>query len=149
MYFIAPLLFWADAEMTCGFLIFCVPSIASTKFLLPNKTKNISGPRIKSTSSYAHTNTSSCKRPGQDIDHWSIPGDDDEDSHLQSSELEERESRERLRPGIGTNGVTRTICTTIDSQPRSESLVAHKAPMRESSLWDRRNTSICNAARVN
>lgn len=27
MYFIGPLLFWACAEMTCGFLIFCVPSL--------------------------------------------------------------------------------------------------------------------------
>lgn len=27
MYFIGPLLFWACAEMTCGFLIFSVPSM--------------------------------------------------------------------------------------------------------------------------
>jgi hypothetical protein len=29
MYFIAPLLFWACAEMTCGFFILCVPCLPS------------------------------------------------------------------------------------------------------------------------
>ncbi|KAH7026716.1 uncharacterized protein B0I36DRAFT_415395 [Microdochium trichocladiopsis] len=40
MYFIGPLLFWACAEMTCGFLIFCVPSmprIFKTMFDMPIK----------------------------------------------------------------------------------------------------------------
>ncbi|KXJ91813.1 hypothetical protein Micbo1qcDRAFT_233206 [Microdochium bolleyi] len=47
MYFIGPLLFWACAEMTCGFLIFSVPSmprIFKTVFSMPIKSGDTAKP---------------------------------------------------------------------------------------------------------
>lgn len=45
MYVIGPLLFWADAEVTCGFFIFCIPCLPKLikESSLPHTLKSMLG----------------------------------------------------------------------------------------------------------
>ncbi|KAK8162013.1 hypothetical protein IWX90DRAFT_515640 [Phyllosticta citrichinensis] len=55
MYYIGPLLFWACAEMTCGFLILSVPCLP--KIIKHQREKKSTGPRSYGTRSGSHPKT--------------------------------------------------------------------------------------------
>lgn len=133
MYFIAPLLFWACAEMTCGFFILCVPCLPSIL-----KESGLSG-RIKKMLGISAS--SSNKPSNHDIVTFGGTGPassnkkskagkslnstyfkmDEEDGSVSLGDLQTTESQERLHQQQGNHGaqITRTMQVTVSSDSRS------------------------------
>jgi hypothetical protein len=124
MYFIAPLLFWACAEMTCGFFILCVPCLPSIikETGLPRKIKNILGISVGSSSgkpsnhdivTFGGTGAPSSNKKskgGKSLNdtYFQI---DEEDGGLPMSDLQATESQERLHMQRANSGVQITRTT--------------------------------------
>lgn len=130
MYFIGPLLFWACAEMTCGFFILSVPCLPKliTESGLPRKLKEyLVGLSISKSAGPSNGNSEIGARSESHLrkasnSYYKI-GDDD----TRMSNFDRSESQEHLHEGYNTqdgkNGmqVTRMthIAVTSDSQSGS------------------------------
>ncbi|GAB1319242.1 Rhodopsin domain-containing protein [Madurella fahalii] len=131
MYFIGPLLFWACAEMTAGFFIFCVPCVPKLikESPLPRRIKEMLGLSIKSTTGKSNQNTVSgshqLSKAGMSSEAYVQIGEDG----ITMADMEKSESQERLREASATrdgkpiNGVqvTRTTHITVTSDSHSGS----------------------------
>lgn len=127
MYYIAPLLFWACAEMTCGFFILglpCVPALIKGSGLR-DTIGNFLGLSLGSSNDRSRTHRD---RPTQTSSHLPITAMKsepvrrdlcsqlyNEEDGLQLYTLEDSESQERLR--VEKFEVRREIRTTITSHP--------------------------------
>lgn len=127
MYFIGPLLFWACAEMTCGFFILSVPCLPSIlkEAKLPTMIKSILS--LSSKSSSNPENPSSLITFGGSNEAKTRPRAADpyyqvfeEDGRLPLRGLI-TESQEQLRPGQGKPPiqVMRTTDIVVSSDARS------------------------------
>ncbi|KAJ9143510.1 Integral membrane protein PTH11 [Pleurostoma richardsiae] len=133
MYFIGPLLFWACAEMTCGFFILCVPCLPSIikESGLSRKIKKVLGISMGSSgkpsnhdlvtfggTGPASSNKKSKAGKSMNDTYFKI---DEEDGGLPMGDLKTTESQERLHMQRGNNGVhiTRTTQVTVTSDSRS------------------------------
>lgn len=146
MYFIAPLLFWACSEMTCGFFILCVPC-------LPVILKESRVLR-KILSALGITMGSSAKPSNSDLVTFGGSGPasnkkskgvksmtdtyfkiDEEDGGLPMGDLEATESQERLHREQNDKGqhITRTTQVTVSSDSRTDST----EPVDDSMPWAR------------
>ncbi|KAK1783185.1 hypothetical protein QBC45DRAFT_447946 [Copromyces sp. CBS 386.78] len=144
MYFIGPLLFWADAEMTCGFFIFCIPCLPKLikESSLSATVKSMLGLSSNKSRSYAtgggHTGTGTgtgvLSKYGKGFDdgrdlELGTSGKRSEEGSLPLSDMERSESQERLHghgkgsgSGSGLGGgvhVTKTTMVTITHDSRS------------------------------
>ncbi|RKU43781.1 hypothetical protein DL546_004585 [Coniochaeta pulveracea] len=131
MYFIAPLLFWACAEMTCGFFILCVPCLPSIlkDSGLSSQVKKVFG--ISADSSNKPSNhdivtfggtgpTSSNKKSkaGKSLNDNYSKIEEEDDGGLPLGDLHATESQERLHKQQGKY-ITRTTQVTVNSDSRS------------------------------
>lgn len=102
MYFIGPPLFWACAEMTCGFFILGMPRLPKiiAESGLPRKLKDALGISFKSNSA-SHTNSGYGQRSGsRQLSKSGITSDsyyNIEENATPMSNLDRPESQERLR----------------------------------------------------
>lgn len=141
MYFIGPLLFWACAEMTAGFFIFCVPCVPKLvkESPLPRRVKEMLGLSVKSTTGksnqYTGSGSKQLSKTGMSSEAYVEIGEDG----MALSDMEKSESQERLREASGTRDggnpsnavqVTRTthITVTSDSQSGSDLELGDTAP---------------------
>lgn len=125
MYYIAPLLFWACAEMTCGFFIFCVPCIPSIikDVRLPSKITNILGFSLKFSNNpsniYSHTTSQATYKMHKIESAHAYYYVDDHDGALPLSARGLSEPQEHLRAQENADwGVTRTTHTIVTSDLR-------------------------------
>ncbi|CAI0648515.1 unnamed protein product [Colletotrichum noveboracense] len=136
MYFIGPLLFWACAEMTCGFFILSVPCLPRIirESGLPRKVKSALGISVKTTSpsdqkssDYATGSTPQRSKSGLHADSYYKMRDDG----VSMTNFDRSESQEQLHGGpcgqdstrdrkLGVQ-VTRTTQITVTSGSRSGS----------------------------
>jgi hypothetical protein len=131
MYFIAPLLFWACAEMTCGFFILCVPCLPSIlkESGLSGRIKKLLGISVSSSNkpsnndivTFGGTGPSSSNKKskaGKSMNdtYFKI---EEEDGGLPLGDLQATESQERLHQQRGNNVITRTMQVTVRSDSRS------------------------------
>uniref|UniRef100_L2FWA6 60s ribosomal protein l36 n=1 Tax=Colletotrichum fructicola (strain Nara gc5) TaxID=1213859 RepID=L2FWA6_COLFN len=136
MYFIGPLLFWACAEMTCGFFILSVPCLPKIirESGLPRKMKSALGISVKTTnpsdqksSDYATGSTPQRSKSGLHADSYYKMRDDG----VSMTNFDRSESQEQLHGGpsgqdstrdgkLGVQ-VTRTTQITVTSGSRSGS----------------------------
>ncbi|KAF4835455.1 hypothetical protein CGCSCA4_v012628 [Colletotrichum siamense] len=136
MYFIGPLLFWACAEMTCGFFILSVPCLPKIirESGLPRKVKSALGISVKTTnpsdqksSDYATVSTPQRSKSGLHADSYYKMRDDG----VFMTNFDRSESQEQLhgapcgqdstRDGKLGVQVTRTTQITVTSGSRSGS----------------------------
>ncbi|EQB58540.1 hypothetical protein CGLO_01210 [Colletotrichum gloeosporioides Cg-14] len=136
MYFIGPLLFWACAEMTCGFFILSVPCLPKVirESGLPRKVKSALGISVKTTnpsdqksSDYATGSTPQRSKSGLHADSYYKMRDDG----VSMTNFDRSKSQEELHGGPSVqnstrNGklgvqVTRTTLITVTSGSRSGS----------------------------
>lgn len=132
MYFIGPLLFWACAEMTAGFFIFCVPCLPKLlkESPLPRGLKMMLGLSVRSTAGgQSNQNTRGAdshhqlSKTGMATEAYVQIGEDG----IAMSDVEKSESQERLQDGqLKTLNavqiqVTRTTHVTVTSDSRSGS----------------------------
>ncbi|KAF5525904.1 hypothetical protein CGCA056_v003876 [Colletotrichum aenigma] len=136
MFFIGPLLFWACAEMTCGFFILSVPCLPKIirESGLPRKVKSALGISVKTTkpsdqksSDYATSSTPQLSKSGLHADSYYKMRDDG----VSMTNFDRSESQEQLHGGpcgqdstrdgkLGVQ-VTRTTQITVTSGSRSGS----------------------------
>ena len=133
MYYIAPLLLWACAEMTCGFFIFCVPCITTVikESGLPENIRNLFGVTASSSniqsnpdsSIYRDSKVSSTHKKfkvgkGHNDSYYNV---DEEDGGLPLGPLKSSESQEYLhmQQRNHTLKVVRTTHTTVVSDVHS------------------------------
>lgn len=122
MYLIGPLLFWACAEMTCGFFIFSVPCLSKLiiESGLPSRVKHSLG--FNSRSSQPSNEDSG--NGSQSDSHSNKPWENDTTwSKLEQGTIALRETRSesqtRLHDGVHSNDpnatvqVTRTMNATV------------------------------------
>jgi hypothetical protein len=113
VYTLGPLAFWAEAEMTCGFFVIClpcVPKIIKDSGVAGQVKKLTKGSRQNYDSAYVRYEPSS----GKDASGQKLDGDA---VQMKSLSLEASESTERLhgdgnRAGLGM-AITRTTQFTI------------------------------------
>jgi hypothetical protein len=133
MYFIAPLLFWACAEMTCGFFILCVPCLPSIikESGLSGRIKKILGisagssdkPSNHDIVTFGGTGPASSNKKskaGKSLNNTYFKIEE-EDGGLPLGDLKTTESQEQLHQQQGNNGahITRTTQVTVSSDSRS------------------------------
>ncbi|CAI6088944.1 unnamed protein product, partial [Clonostachys chloroleuca] len=121
MYFISPLLFWACAEMTCGFFILSMPYlpriIAGSR--LPRKVKVVLGLSVQPTNRSNHDNFEPC-RGSHGKSRSTVTSNSlfkIRKSGIPMSDLERSESQEHLRGGTNVVRVTRTTNTSFVLSP--------------------------------
>ncbi|KAH7015830.1 hypothetical protein EDB80DRAFT_833012 [Ilyonectria destructans] len=121
MYFIGPLLFWACAEMTCGFFILsmpCLPNIIAESGL-PRKFKDALGISFKSNSA-SHTNSKYGQRSGsRQLSKAGITSDsyyNIEENATPMSNLDRSESQERLRDSHYARDPKKSVHVTRTTQ---------------------------------
>ena len=134
MYFIGPLLFWACAEMTCGFFILCVPclpaiikdsglsrKVKSALGLSNSSAKQPSNSDIVTfggTGGPAASNKKSKSGLSHNDTYYKI---DEEEGGMPMKDLGMTESQERLhnQKEHGHAQITRTMQVTVTSDSRS------------------------------
>ncbi|KAH9906806.1 hypothetical protein F4778DRAFT_800778 [Xylariomycetidae sp. FL2044] len=134
MYFIGPLLFWAWAEMTCGFFILCVPCLPSIirQTGLAHRVKKLLGISMASSGNKVSNDdivTFGGSGPGASKQKQKRKGlnnisktyltIDDEDGGVSLDQLTTTESQEHLRipPGSNEIRITRTTRVTVTPEP--------------------------------
>lgn len=125
MYYIGPLLFWACAEMTCGFFILCVPCISSIiretarlrirKGLLGSSHHFSHKPSRLGYGNYAETDVPSSKNSHEAY----YTMGDGTDLPLEILKNSESQEHLRLEEGSATMNVMRTTSTVITADSRS------------------------------
>ncbi|KAL6401086.1 60s ribosomal protein l36 [Ilyonectria robusta] len=127
MYFIGPLLFWACAEMTCGFFILsmpCLPKIIAESGL-PRKLKDALGISFKSNSA-SHTNSKYGQRSGsRQLSKTGITSDsyyNIEENATPMSNLNRSESQERLRDSRYVRDAKKSVHVTRTTQITVENI---------------------------
>lgn len=127
MYFLGPLLFWACAEMTCGFFILsmpCLPKIIAESGL-PRKLKDALGISFKSNSA-SHTNSKYGQRSGsRQRSKTGITSDsyyNIEENSTPMSNLNRSESQERLRDSRYVRDAKKSVHVTRTTQITVENI---------------------------
>lgn len=127
LFSLGPLVFWATAEMTCGFFIVCVPCLPKilkdsgvirklkSTFGMKNTTINPSNKNTNGYGSGGNTLNSKLATTSSNA-YYKL----DEQSH-QMKDLRGSDSTENLREGNPHNGITKITRITVSEQPRSVS----------------------------
>ncbi|KAJ5344827.1 hypothetical protein N7452_002831 [Penicillium brevicompactum] len=138
MFLIGPLLFWACAEMTCGFFIFSMPCLSKMVMEsgLPRKVKSalgISAPR-SSSPSYENSNSAPQNKPWRKKNKvettWSTLADDDIPlSSPGASESQERLNNDRFHERAESIHVLHTTKVTVSrEEPTGDGLSSPITP---------------------
>lgn len=125
MYYIGPLLFWACAEMTCGFFILCVPCISSIiretarlgirKAVLGSSYQSSYKPSKSGSADYDETNVPSSKNSHEAY----YTTSDSTDLPLNTLKQSESQEHLRLEETRTAMKVMRTTSTIVTSDSRS------------------------------
>ncbi|KAI2783827.1 hypothetical protein F4815DRAFT_458120 [Daldinia loculata] len=135
MYQFAPVMFWAFAELTCGFIIACMPStpkilkdhgvldkmrraMRSVVGLKNTNLRSLNKPTVSSTMDHTHTHTNTYRK----IDEYGVPLKD----------LQPSESTEQLRDDKFDQGILRTTRVTVKQEYVSD---AKGNAMDHGALW--------------
>ncbi|KAH8689592.1 hypothetical protein BGW36DRAFT_412363 [Talaromyces proteolyticus] len=123
IYSLAPLVFWATAEITCGFFIVCLPCIPKTlkETGMMDKIKRAFG--YKASSQYNH-NENYYPGSGRPSHHAKLSTTGSDSYHKLAEEgvvmnnIKGFASTERLHDGVPGDGITRTTRITVSQNPR-------------------------------